>query len=170
MGEQPLVDGYDEVNVTEENEKEYPSADGRRGWFYVLETDVQFTLQVRWGDLGAARGLRDLVMKGLTLYVSTPGYANDQHYTLAKLEESGSLIADTSASPDQENPTHGVLTVEGGWKYNLDGSEISYEEFSAMEDKIYAAEMYDGTLHEHDHLTPEEMESEVGEVKDFLGV
>ena len=126
MGEQPLVDGYAEVSVTEENAEDYPSADGRQGWFYVLETDVKFSLQVRWGDLGAADGLRDLVMNGLSLYVSTPGYANDQHYTLAQLEASDSLMVDTSASPDEYNPTHGVLTVEGGWKYNLDGSEISY--------------------------------------------
>jgi hypothetical protein len=73
-----------------------------------------------------------------------------------------------------ENNLRSVEISEGvyvtGTEYYLAGNEVSYEEFSAMEDKIYAAEMYDGILYEHDHLTPEEMESEAGEVKDFLGI
>ena len=63
-----------------------PAAGESRGWFYVLETEVSVDMQVRWGTLGAAPGLRDLVMNGLSLYVSTPGQDNDRHNTLAGLD------------------------------------------------------------------------------------
>ena len=67
-------------------------------------------------------------MNGLSLYVSTRGvHANDQHYTLAATGSIGQLDRRYQCLPgSNSNPTHGVLTVEGGWKYNLDGSEISY--------------------------------------------
>ena len=123
----PAVDGYAEVPVTEANWEQYPSAGGKLGWYYVLETDFVFTLRVRWGTLGRADGLRDLIMKSFALYISTAEEGTtEQAHSLQKLEEDGVLQVDFSQSPDQDNPTIGVVTISGGWKYNLDGTPINF--------------------------------------------
>ena len=126
-GQQPPVDGYDAVEITEENAGQYPAAGESRGWFYVLETEVSVDMQVRWGTLGAAPGLRDLVMDGFALYVSGSGEAGGEtSRTLRELEEAGALEIDTGDSPDPENPTVGTFTVSGCWKYDLDGTARTY--------------------------------------------
>ena len=125
--EPPAVDGYAEVPVTGENQEQYPSAGGKLGWYYVLETDFTFTLRVRWGTLGQADGLRDLIMNSFALYISTAEEGSaEQAHSLQKLEEDGVLQVDFSQSPDQDNPTIGVVTISGGWKYNLDGTPINF--------------------------------------------
>lgn len=126
LGGQPELDGYGEVTVTEENAADYPSAGDRRGWFYLLESEVSFDIQVRWGTLGGADGLRDLVMNGFSLYVSTDRDADAANKTLQELLEDGVLEIDDSASPDPENPTRGTVRVSGCRKYNLDGTAITY--------------------------------------------
>lgn len=125
LGGQPQAAGYDAVSVTEDNWGEYLSA-AALGWYYVLETDVTFDVQARWGGWGTADDLRDLVLHNFSLYVSGLGEDAEQAYPLAELEAAGDLTVDAGEPSGQAGPASLAVTVSGGWKYDLDGSPVVY--------------------------------------------
>lgn len=48
------INGYSAVEVTEENISDYPSISST-GWYYILNTDFSFYLNLRWGRSGQRR-------------------------------------------------------------------------------------------------------------------
>ena len=136
------VDGYELVEVTDANIDTYPSV-SRTGWYYVLLTDFTFDVQLRWGTLGSAPGISQAIYDNFDLHVSVTGQ-EEQIYNLNSIKESIDVTADSSSDPD--NPTSGSMTIHDTWKYNLDGSLISYtvEEVEDGDGKIETENLQDG--------------------------
>ncbi len=136
------VDGYELVEVTDANIDTYPSV-SRTGWYYVLLTDFTFDVQLRWGTLGSAPGISQAIYDNFDLHVSIAGQ-EEQIYNLNSIKESIDVTADSSSDPD--NPTSGTMTIHDTWKYNLDGSLISYtvEEVEDGDGKIETENLQDG--------------------------
>ena len=114
--EAPQFEGYEFVEINADNQDQYPAAGDKFGWYYLLTDDFSFTINLRMGDAQAptlAR-VRDL-LKNFEFhwqYGSTK-----QTVSFAKLEEDGHFSYD---------PDTGTVSVPGIWKYNVDGSPISF--------------------------------------------
>lgn len=114
--EAPQFEGYEFVEINADNQDQYPAAGGKFGWYYLLTDDFSFTINLRMGDAQAPTSaqVRDL-LKNFELhwqYGST-----NQTVSFAKLEEDGHFSYD---------PDTGTVSVPGIWKYNVDGSPISF--------------------------------------------
>lgn len=114
--EAPQFEGYEFVEINEDNKDEYPAAGDKFGWYYLLTDDFSFTINLRMGDAQAPTlaQVRDL-LKNFEFhwqYGST-----NQTVSFAQLEEDGHFSYD---------PDTGTVSVPGIWKYNVDGSPISF--------------------------------------------
>lgn len=105
--------GYELVNVTAENEGDYPSV-STQGWYYILQDTFSFTLDVRPNE-----DLNDDQLRGLLGNFQLEwSYGTDG----SGAENIGNL------STDGESVTceNGKVTISGLWRYNIDGTPISY--------------------------------------------
>lgn len=114
--EAPQFEGYEFVEINADNKDEYPAAGDRFGWYYLLTDDFSFTINLRMGDAQAQtlEKVPDL-LKNFEFhwqYGST-----EQKVSFAKLEEDSHFSYD---------PDTGTVSVPGIWKYNVDGSPISF--------------------------------------------
>lgn len=114
--EAPQFEGYEFVEINADNKDEYPAAGDKFGWYYLLTDDFSFTINLRMGDAQAPTSAQvcDL-LKNFEFhwqYGST-----NQTVSFAKLEQ------DVHFSYD---PDTGTVSVPGIWKYNVDGSPISF--------------------------------------------
>lgn len=117
------VAGYDFRNISESQTgegKEYPSID-TPGWYYMQKDSFTFTLNIRQGEedpLGedderAAR-LRALLQ-------------NFQfNWSYADIEDSNGILDMIEAFHAVPSYNEGTITINGMWKYNVDGSPINY--------------------------------------------
>lgn len=106
------AEGYSLVDV-KENDPNYPGY--AAGWYYVLETKVEFTIQLRAGEENL-QGIKDALWEEFQLHVTYGGRENyyDLDQAQAKLE------------PKDFSQGTATLSLPNGWKYNLDGSLITY--------------------------------------------
>ena len=114
--EAPQFEGYEFVEINADNQDQYPAAGGKFGWYYLLTDDFSFTINLRMGDAQAPTSAQvcDL-LKNFEFhwqYGST-----NQTVSFAKLEEDGHFSYDRDT---------GTVSVPGIWKYNVDGSPISF--------------------------------------------
>lgn len=114
--EAPQFEGYEFVEINAGNQNQYPAAGDKFGWYYLLTDDFSFTINLRMGDAQAPTlaQVRDL-LKNFEFhwqYGST-----NQTVSFAQLEEDGHFSYD---------PDTGTVSVPGIWKYNVDGSPISF--------------------------------------------
>ena len=145
------TDGYSLVNVTDDNHNEYPSAAGN-GWYYVLNSQFQFQIEILWGNLGSAEGITQQILEQFQLTVGTS--QNDYDYKLGDIPDTNLTL--TPDDPDAENPTSGTITITGLWKYNLDGSLVAYqiEEIGDNKDgQITGTDLPEAGLEEGDYFS-----------------
>ena len=114
--EAPQFEGYEFVEINADNQDQYPAAGGKFGWYYLLTDDFSFTINLRMGDAQAPISAQvcDL-LKNFEFhwqYGST-----NQTVSFTKLEKDGHFSYD---------PDTGTVSVPGIWKYNVDGSPISF--------------------------------------------
>ena len=114
--EAPQFEGYEFVEINADNQDQYPAAGGKFGWYYLLTDDFSFTINLRMGDAQAPNSAQvcDL-LKNFEFhwqYGST-----NQTVSFAQLEKDGHFSYD---------PDTGTVSVPGIWKYNVDGSPISF--------------------------------------------
>lgn len=114
--EAPQFEGYEFVEINADNQDQYPAAGGKFGWYYLLTDDFSFTINLRMGDAQAPTSVQvcDL-LKNFEFhwqYGST-----NQTVSFAQLEEDGHFSYDRDT---------GTVSVPGIWKYNVDGSPISF--------------------------------------------
>lgn len=115
--EAPQFEGYEFVEINADNQNQYPATGGKFGWYYLLTDDFSFTINLRMGD-DAQRPTVEEVRDLLANFEFHWQYGNtDQTVTFAKLEEDGHFSYD---------PDTGTVSVPGIWKYNVDGSPISF--------------------------------------------
>lgn len=133
------VQGYTLVDVADLSD--YPSV-SHIGWYYVLQTDVDLDMLLRWGTLGSAAGITDAIMNHFNLVVHTG--RQTQTYRLSELRDM--ITGEYHPSEDPNNPTSGTLTIQNTWKYNLDGTMISYtvEEIDGGDGKIVLDTLEEG--------------------------
>ena len=124
MGPAGGYDNYIPVEVNDGNAAEYPSAGTNYGWYYVLEDEFSFRVQLRWGNLGGASGIAEAIYNSFDFVVDTNYTASSFRRLLAEMKDQLKIEEDPDGDPD--NPTSGTITVSGLWKYNLDGSRINY--------------------------------------------
>ena len=114
--EAPQFEGYEFVEINAGNQNQYPAAGDKFGWYYLLTDDFSFTINLRMGDAQAPTSAQvcDLLknFKFHWQYGST-----NQTVSFAKLEKDGHFSYD---------PDTGTVSVPGIWKYNVDGSPISF--------------------------------------------
>lgn len=94
------------------------------GWYYVLKRDLTFNMVLRDGTISSTEesreALRNKVLDNFrfTAYWSV---GNEYKDNVSTLRAMGKYVQITE---DNDNLT---LTVAGVWKYNLDGSLITYK-------------------------------------------
>ncbi len=114
------INGYDLTDVTEENLPQNPSVT-RTGWYYTLLADFVFEINLRWGTLGSAPGIADAILENFAFYWHTSGGIQGSS-VLFDMQDQFELAPGTGG----DNPTNGIITIHNTWKYNLDGSQITY--------------------------------------------
>lgn len=114
------VNGYDREDVTEENlntmKDKYECDLTEPGWYYVLKTEFAFDVAVRQGNKTDMSGIADAV-KGHFQLMASCGENKEFH---EKLKGPTETLNFTNGNPNSKM-TYGNL-----WKYNLDGSRITY--------------------------------------------
>ena len=96
-------------------------------WYYVEQTEFSFEIDVRWGTLGAAEGLRDAILKKFYFTAQFPdGQGSNAEVTSTLKAIEALLNVDTTASPDPNNPNRGTITINSLPKYYYDGTTVSY--------------------------------------------
>ena len=138
------VADYNVVNVTEDTADQYPSAANGPGWYYVQRTEFIFTISLRWGTLDELEGVRAAILSHFSLNVLAAGGEVLSETLLDALDEGALSIAyyrdgepigsDDDVDPAMDDPDTAVFTVSGGWKYNLDGSLLTYRVEEIAED------------------------------------
>lgn len=149
------VEGYYFVNVTDEEQYESTNP----GWYYLLETDYEITIHLRWGSRTDDKTtIEEELLKHFQFYVNT-NVSGKTPYDLTEINEDGAL---TITWEDEKGPNYmGTLKIEGLPCYNLDGSRTTYTlsmkegegntfvpEFLSQEDKAagdYMEASYDNT-------------------------
>ena len=111
MGPSEGVDGYSPVEVNNGNVSEYPSAGDNYGWYYVLEDEFNFRVQLRWGNLGGAEGIAEAIYNSFDFVVDTNYTASSLRRLLAEMKDQMKIEEDPDGDPD--NPTSGTVTVDG---------------------------------------------------------
>ena len=138
----PEQDSYLLTEVTEENADEEGVSEG---WYYVAETDFEFRVDIRWGDQGTAKGLRDQNLE--KFYLKT--YVNGELQEETQLKELDGDTLNTVYDQDgdgTDSANKGTVTITGLPMYTLSGEPITYTVGTAETDG------------EPDRLTPEGIE------------
>ncbi len=121
--EDVIPDTYSFVNMTDANKESYPSVGGRTGWYFMLREDFALTLDVRQG---LAEKLSKENVRGLLgNFQFEWTYGNT-----TRSEMLGNLLQNSNAELSYEG---GKVTVTGLWKYNVDGTPITYRIMEAPE-------------------------------------
>lgn len=112
-------DGYYLVDVTREDIENgtYLAAEVP-GWYYVQARTLIFHVVVRQGTAELGDGVMDNIVDNMQFTVTWPGEKSPMVVPVADMRDYTQGIPDTPMTHD--------MTVTGLWKYNLDGSLITY--------------------------------------------
>lgn len=136
--------GYAFAEVTDDNKDQYPSV-SQTGWYYMLGREFSFTLEAKKGADNALS--ESQVHQILSNFKFKWSYTNGSGESgLLQLIEEGMARLDI-------NEETGLITVSGMWKYNLDGSPITYWVTETENDE---GDKADGRLTENE-LTGEDL-------------
>lgn len=117
--------GYAFVNVTKENKDQYSSVT-ETGWYYMLESQFTFTVEVKKGankELESAQ-VEDILSNFEFRWEFTNGNGSEG---IMDMVNDPSLDTNFAfEGTDSEGNHRNLVTITGLWKYNLDGSPISY--------------------------------------------
>lgn len=117
--------GYAFVNVTKENKDQYSSVT-ETGWYYMLESQFTFTVEVKKGankELESAQ-VEDILSNFEFRWEFTTGTGSEG---IMDMVNDPSLDTNFAfEGTDSEGNHRNLVTITGLWKYNLDGSPISY--------------------------------------------
>lgn len=117
--EPPTVpDGYAFVEVTDENKDQYPSVNGKLGWYYMLRGTFTFHLEIKIGNGTLTED--DLIYSILQNFAFQWQYSN-----VTASDSIRDMIANGYATMPQLDE-NGKVTISGLWKYNLDGTPINF--------------------------------------------
>ncbi|MCO8193852.1 Cna B-type domain-containing protein [Anaerofustis sp. NSJ-163] len=139
------VSGYAMVEVTDENKNEYPSVDNT-GWYYILLRDLRFTCVARMGDNDHWEEVSDALLNDFRLVIEIKNRRYEEHI-LSEFENT--YLTD---HPDDDSMT---LAIDNTWKYNIDGSLITYyieeipDSSGNADNKVYVENAFD----EDDYLS-----------------
>lgn len=139
------VSGYSMVEVTDENKNEYPSVDNT-GWYYILLRDIRFTCVARMGDNDHWEEVSDALLNDFRLVIEIKNRRYEEHI-LSEFENT--YLTD---HPDDDSMT---LAIDNTWKYNIDGSLITYyieeipDSSGNADNKVYVENAFD----EDDYLS-----------------
>ena len=108
-------------------ESGYPVPKEKNRWYYVEQTDFSFEIDIRWGNLGAAQGITEAILEKFYFTAQFPDEDGGDQEVTSTLKKIESLLKiNTAASPDQNNPNKGTVTIQGLPKYYYDGTTVSY--------------------------------------------
>ena len=160
----PTVGGYVLTEVTEENLGEYSSVD-ECGWYYVLQDTVTFEFGLRWGTLKELDGITSAVLDAFQLSASYGGNnPNEVSSQLSELMEDGEVefqfkywngtewVDWTQEGAQEDDPTRARLVISNAWRYNLDGSPVTYKVSAAYGEVEGGDKLYAGGLEENDYF------------------
>ena len=162
----PTVGGYVLTEVTEENLGEYSSVD-ECGWYYVLQDTVTFEFGLRWGTLKELDGITDAVLAAFRLSASYEGNnPNEVSSQLSDLMEDGEVDLQfeywDEATGDwapwdedtakEKDPTRARLVISNAWRYNLDGSPVTYKVVAGYENIVDGDKLYISDLEKNDYF------------------
>lgn len=147
--------GYAFIEVTDNNKDQYPSV-SQTGWYYMLGREFTFTLEAKKGE--------DNALSESQVHQILSNFKFKWSYTNGSGEEAlPQLIEEGIARLDIDNET-GRITVSGMWKYNLDGSPITYWVTETENDE---GDKADGRLTENE-LTDEGLIPEEGDWMEII--
>ncbi len=121
---------YQFINVNEDNIKDYSSAHGNLGWYYVLKTDFEFDVVLRRGGSTVGQGLTQALKDKFDFY-----YKYSEEPIIVGMNDP--LIKDhiIPQTPEGDHPNEGKITIKDVWKYNLDNTPILYQVQAKADDK-----------------------------------
>ncbi|MDR3766599.1 MAG: Cna B-type domain-containing protein [Butyricicoccus sp.] len=135
--------GYAFVNVSEENKDQYTSVSAL-GWYYMLESQFTFTVEVRKGSDKTLE--REQVADILSNFQFKWSYTGgDGSEGIMDMVQDPDLDTDFAfVGTDSEGHVLNQVTITGLWKYNVDGSPISYQVTGVeSDDKLHQEELKD---------------------------
>ena len=163
----PQVQGYVLTEVTKENMGEYPSVNDNCGWYYVLQDTVTFEFGLRWGTLKELDGITNAVLTAFQLRASYEGNSPDEiSNQLIDLiggeevelqfqywdEATGDWAPWGEDTAKEKDPTRARLVISNAWRYNLDGSPVTYKVSAAYGEVEGGDKLYTGGLEENDYF------------------
>ena len=163
----PTVGDYVLTEVTEENLWEYPSVNDNCGWYYVLQDTVTFEFGLRWGTLKELDGITNAVLTAFQLRASYEGNSPDEiSNQLIDLiggeevelqfqywdEATGDWAPWGEDTAKEKDPTRARLVIGNAWRYNLDGSPVTYKVSAAYGEVEGGDKLYAGGLEENDYF------------------
>lgn len=126
--EAPETGDYSFREITEENMKDYPSAGGQLGWYYILYDNYTITITLRSGSFDPDdKKLVEALLDSFTLHIDSGETKNDLLFQTLYDQKRFEIQEDTGVS--------GTITIKDLWRYNLDGSPIIYK-VDSEEDKL----------------------------------
>lgn len=97
------------------------------GWYYVLKRDLTFNMVLRDGTIPSTEESREALLNKVLDNFRFTAFWNvgDEH----REQSSGldTMRSYVQITEDPQNPDHLTFTIAGVWKYNLDGSLITYK-------------------------------------------
>ena len=121
--EPPTVpDGYAFVEVTGENLEQYQSV-SKLGWYYMLLGNFSFNLEVKMGSATLESAMEE---NSELIHSILQNFAFQWQYgSVTDSDSIRDMIANGYATMPKMDD-NGKVTISGLWKYNLDGTPISY--------------------------------------------
>lgn len=140
------IDGYSVVNITDENNEQYPSVN-ELGWYYILQGDIRFTCVARMGENEHWEEVSKAILDNFQLVIDIGNGRLTQEYVLSEFKNTY-----FTENPDSDSMT---LAIDNTWKYNIDGSLITYyieeipDSLGSVDNKVYV----DGVFDDGDYLS-----------------
>ncbi len=112
------ISNYSMLHVTDDNKDKYPSASAT-GWYYVEREDLNFDIDVKAGDKSIdAEKLLNAIKSTFDFQLNYSGGNTSE-------KPFDDISGKQTATYDSDKKIYN-FNIEGLWKYNLDGTSITY--------------------------------------------
>lgn len=119
--EAPETGDYSFREITEENMKDYPSAGGQLGWYYILYDNYTITITLRSGFFDPDdKKLVEALLESFILHIDSGETKNDLLFQTLYEQKRFQIQKEIEG-------VSGTITITDLWRYNLDGSPIIYK-------------------------------------------